>query len=49
VLARIARAGQTVVLNTATAGAVSLRLDQGADAAPARQRARWSPYWLTLP
>ena len=49
VLARLAQAGQAVVLNTATAGAVALRLDQGAGAAPVRQRTRWSPYWLTLP
>jgi len=49
VLARLAQAGQAVVLNTATAGAVTLRLDQGAGTAPVRQRTRWSPYWLTLP
>jgi hypothetical protein len=49
VLERLARAEQTMVLNTATAGAVALRLDQGASAVPVRQRTRWSPYWLTLP
>jgi competence protein ComEC len=49
VLARLARAGQPVVLNTATAGAVALRLDRGAGVAPVRQRTRWSPYWLALP
>jgi len=49
VLERLARAGQPVVLNTATAGAVALRLDRGAGVAPVRQRTRWSPYWLALP
>ena len=49
VLARLAQAGQAVVLNTATTGAVAMRLDQGAGVAPVRQRTRWSPYWLTLP
>ena len=49
VLERLARAGQPVVLNTATAGAVALRLDRGAGVAPVRQRTRWSPYWLTVP
>ena len=49
VLERLAQVGQAEVLNTATAGAVTLRLDQGAGAAPVRQRTRWSPYWLTLP
>lgn len=49
VLMRIAQAGEAVVLNTATDGALVLRLDQGAGAAPARQRSRWSPYWLALP
>jgi len=48
VLARLAQAGQAVVLNTATTGAVAMRLDQGAGVAPVRQRTRWSPYWLTL-
>lgn len=49
VLERLAQVGQAEVLNTATAGAVTLRLDQGAGAAPVRQRTRWSPYWLNLP
>jgi competence protein ComEC len=50
VLERLARAGQPpAVLNTATAGAVALRLDRGGGVAPVRQRTRWSPYWLTVP
>ena len=49
VLMRLAQAGEAVVLNTATDGAIVLRLDRGSGVKPTRQRTRWSPYWLTLP
>jgi len=49
VVQRIEQSGQTVLLNTATSGAISLSLAERDTPEPTPARGRWAPYWLKLP
>ena len=49
VVQRVERSGQTVLLNTATSGAISLGLAEHDTAEPTPARGPWAPYWLKLP
>jgi competence protein ComEC len=49
VVQRVERSGPTVLLNTATSGAISLGLAEHDIAEPIPARGPWAPYWLKLP